>query len=128
MATRNPRRNRPETTPRHVWLAALGVAAVARREAATAAAIARGEWPRLRADAARFAMDARDVARGIALTVQEQAAPRLARAGDALQALLRHPGRRHAPGPRRASRTPAGGTRSAAGRRQAEGRIARRGR
>ncbi len=122
----------PRTTPRHLWLAALGVAAVARREAATAAAIAREELPRLRDDALRFAGDARDVARGIALTAQERLGSGVERiAGEAqvrLSPVLARIGLRLPA--TRARRAPAKRTtrRAAAGRKQAESRVARKGR
>lgn len=129
---RTTRHSGPQTTPRHVWLAALGLAAVARREAATAASIAREELPRLGGQALRLAGDARDVARGIALTVQERVGPELGRVGDALQAridaLYRSVAAR--PAASRTRRAPArrASGRNAAGRKQAESRIARKGR
>ena len=132
MARSTRQHSTPRTTPRHMWLAALGVAAVARRETATAAAIAREELPRLRDGALRFAGDARDVARGLALTAQERfgsdverivddlrtrLAPVLARSGLRVRAT----GVRRAPAKRIARR-------AAAGRKQAASRIARKGR
>lgn len=106
-----------ETTPRHLWLAVLGLVAVARREAPDAVANAAGEAEKLRRGVVRAAGDARDLARGIAITLQEAMAARFA---------SRTATRKAARNPRKAAR-PAS-RRSAAGRRQASVRIARKGR
>lgn len=108
-----------ETTPRHLWLAVLGLAAVARREAPHAVSAAMAEAARLRQGAVRAASDTRDLARGIAITLQEVVAARFA-SGPA----ARRPAARKAP--RESVRSP--GRRSAAGRRKADVRIARKGR
>jgi hypothetical protein len=62
-----------QTTPRHLWLAALGAAAVARRKARAAF----DDADRLRQDALRLAADAHDIALGAAITVQETVGPRI---------------------------------------------------
>ena len=53
-----------ETTLRQAWLAALGLCAIARREAATAAGIAQEEAIRLRRQGGAMAEDALNIARG----------------------------------------------------------------
>jgi len=106
------------TTPRHVWLAALGLVAVARREAPTALGSAVIRADRLRQNAIALARDVRDIARGVAITAQETVSARIA---------SRRPARKPARKPRKAPGTFAG-RRSAAGRRQASVRIARKGR
>ena len=63
--------------PRQLWLAGLGLAAVARREAGNAACAALASANAWRDRAAAFAGDARDVARGGALTLREQIEPAL---------------------------------------------------
>lgn len=62
-----------QTTPRHLWLAALGAAAVARRKAHAAL----DDAERLRRDARRLAAEAHDIALGAAITVQETVGPRI---------------------------------------------------
>lgn len=90
MTTRTHRRQRragtPQTTPRHVWLAALGALSVARREARTGAQAALATALRARQDAQRFAADARDVARGIAMTAEERLRPVLSRVEEEVEA------------------------------------------
>ena len=129
MAARKTRHATPRTTPRHLWLAALGAVVVARREAGIAAGIARDEACRVGGQAAQLASDTRDVARGLAITVQEQAGPRLAQAGSAITARLAPVVERlltPAPAARRPRKAPA--RRAAAGRTQAASRIVRKGR
>lgn len=128
-------RNAPETTPRHLWLAALGAVSVARREALTAASIALEEAVRLGANARQFASDAGDVALGVAATVQERVEPRLEAVGAALAErlgpLFRHAGATARPASKRTRRAPrkqAASPRSAAARRKAATRVASKGR
>jgi hypothetical protein len=64
-----------QATSRHAWLAALGVFAVARREASTMIEIAREETGRLRDRAIDLAGDARAIARGGVITLIEKAEP-----------------------------------------------------
>jgi hypothetical protein len=123
MPTRNTSARRKathatRTTPRHMWLAALGLVAVARREAPTAIGSAAAQADRLRQSAFGLARDARDITRGVAITLQEAVSARIAS-----RRSVRKPARK----PRK---TPGGsaGRRSAAGRRQASVRIARKGR
>lgn len=121
MPTRNTSMRRKathatRTTPRHVWLAALGLVAVARREAPVAIAGAGTRVDRFRQDAIGLARDVRDIARGVAITLQEAVSSRIASG---------RPARKPVRKPRRA---PGAGRRSAAGRRQASVRIARKGR
>lgn len=106
------------TTPRHVWLAALGLMAVARREAPAAIGIAAARADRLRRSAFGLAGDARDIARGVAITLQEAVSARITS-----RRSIRMPARK----PRKSVGTSTG-RRSAAGRRQASVRIARKGR
>ncbi len=80
VAKKNPRASK-ETTLRHVWLAAIGAAVVARREARTAFEIAVEEAGKLRGRAGYFAADAVTVARGGLLTVAERIEPKLRQAG-----------------------------------------------
>lgn len=145
MATRNATRsngtgNPKQTTPRHLWLAALGLAAVTRRRLRTTFDGIDGEAGRLRRDALRFAQDAGAVARGAAITLQETVAARLdlrvsrLKAGveTRLRPLL------HAFEPKPTARRPARKTRkpvakkakgrSAGARRKAATRVARKGR
>lgn len=82
MATRNShpraRSGAPkQTTPRHVWLAALGLAAVARRRVRSTLDEAGGDAARWQRDAERFAIDAAAVARGAAITLQEVVGQRI---------------------------------------------------
>lgn len=92
MTSRQHRRQRragtPQTTPRHVWLAALGAVAVARREARTAAEAALAAAQRAGRDARRLAIDVRDVARGIAITAEERLQPALSQARAEVEARL----------------------------------------
>lgn len=87
VAKKNPR-NAKQTTLRHVWLAVLGAAAVARREVRTAGEIAAEEAGKLRTRAVRFAADAAAVARGGALTVAEQVEPNIQRLGGEIESRL----------------------------------------
>lgn len=123
MPTRNTSMRRKathatRTTPRHVWLAALGLVAVARREAPAAIASAGTRVDRFRQDAIGLARDVRDITRGVAITLQEAVSSRIASG---------RPARKTVRKPRRAPRAGAA-RRSAAGRRQASVRIARKGR
>ena len=59
MATKKTTRKTPEPTLRHVWLAGLGLIAVARREALTTFADAAGKLPAARQQAGAFAGQAR---------------------------------------------------------------------
>lgn len=110
------------TTPRHLWLAALGLMAVARREMPVAIGSAAARADRLRQGAFGLAGDARDIARGVAITLQEAVSARIASRRPAQK-----PARKPARKPRKAAGKSAG-RRSAAGRRQASVRIARKGR
>lgn len=76
VAKKNPRASK-ETTLRHVWLAAIGAAVVARREARTAFEIGVEEAGKLRERAIGFAADAGAVVRGGLMTVGEQVEPKL---------------------------------------------------
>ena len=77
-----------ETTLRHVWLAAIGAAVVARREARTAFEIGVEEAGKLRERAIGFAADAAAVVRGGLMTVGEQVEPKLGQFGAEIQARL----------------------------------------
>lgn len=125
----------PQTTPRHLWLAALGAVAVARREALGALGTAVQEAGRVARQASRLAGDARDVARGVAITLGERVEPRAQRFSAEVEARLapvldkfgvpqarRKPARRPR-GPARKS-----SARSASARKQAATRVARKGR
>jgi hypothetical protein len=124
-----------QTTPRHLWLAALGAVAVARREARTALGIALDEAARFGRQAAQFAGDARDVARGMALTLSERAEPQVGRFSADIEARLAPvldklgvptAGRKPARKARTAVKKP--GQRRASPRTQAAVRVARKGR
>ncbi len=60
---------------RNLWLAGPGLASVARREAGSTARNAETGACRLRGNAIALAGDARDVARGLALTARERIQP-----------------------------------------------------
>lgn len=126
-----------QTTPRHVWLAVLGAAAVARRETLAGAEAALATATRLRSDACNFASDARDVARGAAMTVGEQIEPALARASGEFEARIApvlsrfgfaQPTRATARKPRKAAARKKTTRRPAGARRKAAQRVARKGR
>lgn len=143
-STRRRNAGHKQTTPRHLWLAAIGAVALARREALTAAGIALDEAGKLRGQLLQFAGDARDIARGAAMTLQEalqdkvepqvdklrssafsaeveaRLAPVLAKFGVA--PAKRKPARK----PRKAGKPSS--RRSAAARKQAGNRVARKGR
>ena len=70
---------RVETTPRHVWLAGLGVLVVARREASVAANRFLSEALAAQHRGLQLACDARDIARGVVITVGEKIESRLQR-------------------------------------------------
>lgn len=144
MANRNPSRTTssrafPQTTPRHLWLAALGAAAIARRTTLSALDAAVGETGRFGREAGRLAGDARLVARGAGITVQEAVAARI---GTRISQLRARVEARLAPvldGPRpkpaqrkpvrkarKATKQPA--RRGAGGRKKAATRVARKGR
>lgn len=75
-------------TPRHMWLAALGVISLAQREMETAVSIARDETQRLRENATQAAVDARDILRGAAMTAQERIEPGVLRFSADVEARL----------------------------------------
>lgn len=75
-------------TPRHAWLAALGVVAVARREAFTAAEVVIDEAIKVRKQAIGMSADARAIARGGVITLGEKIEPLVAQFSTALQARL----------------------------------------
>ncbi len=77
MATRKTTPTPEPIVPRQLWLAGLGLAAVARREAGDAACSALAAANAWRDRAAVFAGDARDVVRGGALTLREKIEPAL---------------------------------------------------
>lgn len=77
-----------ETTLRHVWLAAIGAAVVARREARTAFEIGVEEASKLRERAIGFAADAGAVVRGGLMTVGEQVEPKLGQFGAEVESRL----------------------------------------
>ena len=126
-----------EPTPRHFWLASLGLFSIARREALTAASIALDEARRLSGRAQGVAADARDIARGALMTVQERVEarvePGLGRFGAEVESRLApvldkfglpRPARQPV---RKPARKPAG-SRPQSARRQASARVARKGR
>ncbi len=124
-----------QTTPRHLWLAALGAISVARREARTALGIALDEAGRFGRQAAQFAGDARDLARGLAMTLGEKAEPQVGRFSADIEARLApvldklgvpRTGRKPARKARTAAKKP--GQRRASPRTQAAVRVARKGR
>ena len=86
MATRKTTSAPEPITPRHLWLAGLGLAAVARREARNAACTALASADALRDRAAAFAVDAGNVARGGALALREKIEPALGELGEAVEA------------------------------------------
>lgn len=132
MTTRTDRRQRragtPQTTPRHVWLAALGALSVARREARAGAEAAFVAAQRATQDAQRIAIDVRDVARGIALTAEERLQPVLARVGGEVEARIATVLSRFGADGRVRSSARASARRNGGARRQAAQRVARRGR
>lgn len=126
-----------QTTPRHLWLAALGAVAVARRETLAGAEAAFDAAVRLRDEAGSFARDARDVARGAAMTMGEKVEPVLSRIGNEIETRvapllgrfgIQRPARRAARTSRKTAvrKTPA--RRNGRGRSQAAQRMARKGR
>jgi len=88
MVAKKNSRYAKETTLRHLWLAALGAAVVARREARTAAGNAVQEAGKLGGRAVRVAVDAAAVARGGALTVAERIEPKFERIGGEIESRL----------------------------------------
>jgi hypothetical protein len=137
MVVRKQSRQRKEISLRHVWLASLGAAVVARREARNTVGSAIDEADRLRGRAVRLADDAGAVARGALATVRERVEPTIARLGAEVEARIApvleklgvakptpaRPARRtRKPAAKKATRRPA------AARRQADLRIARKGR
>ncbi|MFT3896113.1 MAG: hypothetical protein QM719_00155 [Thermomonas sp.] len=63
-----------EVTPRHLWLALIGGAEVARRNLVLGACTARGRAQRFGKTLRSGGQDARDIARGVLLTAQEKLA------------------------------------------------------
>lgn len=131
-----------QTTPRHLWLAALGLAAVTRRGLQAGLRQVDAGSDRLREDARRALADAAAVARGAAVTLREgarHAAPVLADLQRGLGSRLAPVfgairGGRASDAPRRPrkarpAKTPARpGGRGTGGRRKAATRVARKGR
>jgi len=136
MAAKKSSSHNNQTTLRHVWLAALGAASVARREAKIAADIALDETAALRQRAMEAACDTRDIARGIFITVQEQAGPKLGKFAAEVEAvlapLIEKLGLQTKPvRPARKTRKPAAkkaSPRSASARKHADVRVVRKGR
>lgn len=118
----------PQTTPRHVWLAALGAVAVARREAQLRADVAFAAAARARQDARRAAADVRDVARGIAMTAEERLQPALSRVGAEFQARIATVLSRFGAGGSVCGSARASARHSGGARRKAAQRVARKGR
>ena len=77
MATRKTIPASEPIAPRQLWLAGVGLAAVARREAGNAACAALASANAWRDRVATFAGDARDVVRGGALSLREKIEPAL---------------------------------------------------
>lgn len=77
MAAKKTRRKTPEPTLRHLWLAGLGVVAVARRQARGAAAEAGQRIDAVRQQAATFAQAARRDVLGRLADVREQGEARV---------------------------------------------------
>lgn len=86
MATRKTSSASEPLAPRHLWLAGLGLAAVARREARDAACAALTTAGTLRERAGTLAGDAAAIARGGALTLREKIGPALGEFGAAIEA------------------------------------------
>ncbi len=63
-----------EVTPRHLWLALIGGAAVARRSLASSLCMARGRVQQAGKLVRSGGEDARAIARGVLLTAQEKLA------------------------------------------------------
>lgn len=63
-----------EITPRHLWLALLGSTGVARRGLVSGLCTARGHAQRVGKAVRAGGEDARDIGRGLLLTVQEKLA------------------------------------------------------
>lgn len=72
--------------PRHLWLAGLGLAVVARREVRSAACKALTAAGALRDRSATAVADAVAIARGAALTLREKIEPALGELGEAVEA------------------------------------------
>ena len=134
-STRRPVGAYRQTTPRHLWLAALGAVAVARREARTALGIALDEAGRFGRQAAQFVGDALNLARGVAMTLGEKAEPQVGRFSADIEARLApvldklgvpRTGRKPVRKARNAAKKP--GQRRASPRTQAAVRVARKGR
>ncbi|MDN5782086.1 MAG: hypothetical protein L0H23_08710 [Luteimonas sp.] len=142
MAIRKSSPKGKQTSLRHLWLASLGVAVLARRGARETVVGAINEAGKLRMRAIGIADDAAAIARGGLATVREQVDPVLervaTRVGQGLAPVLERAGRApKAPAPRkpqarRAARKPAAKKkatpRSASARKQAERRVASKGR
>lgn len=70
----NAARNTLEVTPRHLWLALLGGAGLARRGLVSGLCTARVRLQQVGGTVRSGGEDARDIARGVLLTVQERMA------------------------------------------------------
>ena len=86
MATRKTTPASEPIAPRHLWLAGLGLAAVARREAGNAACTALTAANDLRTRATTLAADTGAVVRGSLLTLREKIEPALGELGEAVEA------------------------------------------
>lgn len=130
-----------QTRLRHLWLASLGAAVVARREARSTVVGVAGKAGKLRQRTVGVAGDVAAIARGGLLAVREQAEPTIgevvARIGQGLAPAMervgllpKQPVRK--PSARRAARKPAARKkptpRPMSARKQAEQRVARKGR
>jgi len=125
-----------EISLRHVWLASLGAAVVARREARNAVETAVGEAGKLRSRASGLAAGAGAIARGSLMTMREQIEPKIGRFSGEVEArlapvlekiglrqkLVRPVRKAHKAAARKPSRRPA------TARRKADLRIVRKGR
>jgi hypothetical protein len=142
MAVRKSSPQGKQTNLRHLWLASLGAAVVARREARGTIASALGNVVRLRDRATGLVEDTAAIARGGLATVREQVEPMMGRAaarigqgfGPVLERFGRAPKK---PVPRkpqahRAARKPAAKKKATprpmSARKQAERRVASKGR
>ena len=86
MATRKTTPASEPIAPRHLWLAGLGLAAVARREAGNAACTALTAANDLRTRATTLAADTGAVVRGSLLTLRQKIEPALGELGEAVEA------------------------------------------
>lgn len=89
MATKKKTKTKTqETTLRHLWLAGLGVVAVARREAANAASDAAARVESLKQQAGKLANDAQANVRGGIASVREQGEAKASRFSADVEARL----------------------------------------